>query len=120
MQTKGALIFDIIKQAQITLQRDSMLGFTYETMDNYAVVWFDKMEDAIATRQYVNSIVGWPICSKPKMSDKNDDTNPFTRDVVGITLLRRDFALRAEKFQGDAMLTVIGDLIEAGAEIKML
>lgn len=118
MLVKGSLIFDIIKQAQVTLKTTSLMGFSYETQDCHPRIWIENMPDAIALRNYVNSIVGWPICAKPKLCDANDDYNPFTQNVIVITLLQKEFALQTERFDGDASKTLIAQMMEAGIVVK--
>ena len=82
---------------------DGVMGFTYETQDFSSGIWFENMEGAEAMRKKVNERIGWSILSKPEVQTEDYDSNPFTRDVVCVSVVPKNAADFNEKYEGDAM-----------------
>lgn len=114
MFTKDHPIFNFIKT-----HSQNLLGVTYETYDDYAVLWFRDMESALNLRKLANEYMSYDVCSKPQRSSAMDDINPFTIDVVGITLVPKDIANRNKEYDGDALIGALMECVKAGAEIHL-
>lgn len=114
--TKDHLFFLLAKTLP---ESKTALGFTYETWDAYAVVWFRTVEEANDFRSAVNQSVGWSVASKPDVLDKNEGTNPWTMDVANVCILPKEIADRNDKYGGDALVGALAACVEAGVEIKI-
>lgn len=96
------------------------LGFTYETWDSYAAIWFKTVKEANDFRTAVNQSVGWSIASKTDVVDKHSEANPWTIDVAYVSILPKDLADRNDKYGGDALVGALAACVEAGAEVSMI
>lgn len=118
---KGPFIKDheFFLLAKTLPESKTALGFTYETWDAYAAVWFRTVKEANDFRVAVNQSVGWSIASKPDVVNKSDELNPWTIDAAYVSILPKETADRNDKHGGDALVGALAACVEAGAEIKI-
>lgn len=112
-------LFALIRSGSFDEHRQECMGFTYETPDKYAAIWFKSVASATAFRDAMNKHMGWSIISKPDMLSSNSDLNPFTCDAVCVCPLPKDIADRNDKYGGDAMAAALDVCRQAGIEVRI-
>lgn len=109
-------LFSLVREME---QAKGCLGFTYETGDCYAGIYFKTMEEATTFHDACNKHVGWSIISKPEWLDQYSDSNPFTKAVACVSPLPKVIADRNDKYGGDAMVGALMACVDAGVEVRL-